>query len=550
VGGFGSGYLVKVAEELLAVACALRDRRIKRGGVAFWWGLIELRAQREAVARMRAKRDQHQRPPLPEITIERVAKLLDVDLKRAKLDLLELEKAGVIAGPDLEFAGVDACVPTEQREEFARLVQKVVQGRNGSKVPVPRALLSFLARRPKRSVALALIGLVLRTCWVQREGLQTRGTIRSSWVREVLGISRRSWFYAARLLQDAGVLKRERIHSRGKRYALGVIAELAQPDQRERAKIAPNARQTPTKAPEIALLLEERKGSPPEILFKKPEAPAPQSLAGVEGAEEANTPRADVAQEGKTSMEALGKADPEEARKGVAAGDELEQSRLNDVAPVEHVGKLSEEQPRKAMLTWEVTAARLEAELEARARSCRPSTREKRGAAGLAEEGCRLPVEMARKEPRDVRDEKPACAADLLGAPTLRNVIVEDLVEPTRRDALYHEAVKKNLARRSEGGWLEFLRQVAHALRVEGNHCAVLVSNLKERRQFISGEDEERAREMLREHEQWWWVPRVKSPAPSRPQEAEPRGGAKVGDVLSGLLDELGLGARDPNRTT
>jgi len=543
VGGFGSGYLVKLAEELLAGACALRDRRIKRGGVAFWWGLIELRAQREAVVRMRAKRDQHQRPPLPEITIERVAKLLDVDLKRAKLDLLELEKAGVIAGPDLEFAGVDACVPTEQREEFARLVQKVVQGRNGSKVPVPRALLSFLARRPKRSVALALIGLVLRTCWVQREGLQTRGTIRSSWVREVLGISRRSWFYAARLLQDAGVLKRERIHSRGKRYALGVIAELAQPSPCVRKKIALNAAETAPNAAKIARFLEELEESPTEILLEEPEARAARSLAGVEGAEEQNTARA----ERESSTETLGKADPEKRSAGTAATSAHVLPSSGCIAHAERQRALrpaaestaTEPLRTKPMQPWEMIAARIPT------RPSPPNASIHELEEGTAQASVqRGPIRGSGRPLAADRDTRTARAAraDALGPPTLRNVLPQDLIEPKRRKALYREAVKENLARRSEGGWREFLRQVAHALRVKGNHCAVLITNLKERRMFISGEDEKLASQFLREHEGWL------SPAPSRPQEAEPRGGAKVGDVLSGLLDELGLGARAPSR--
>ncbi len=138
---------------------------------------------------------------------------------------------------------------------------------------------------------------------------------------------------------------------------------------------------------------------------------------------------------------------------------------------------------------------------------------------------------------------KPLALSDD-GPPTLANVRHDDLIDPERRAALYHDVLARGLIDRSESASLRFQTTVRHCLRVGKNPPALFASLARSKCwHFGSQGDEEAARHPVRKRQSDPPIPlaQQRPRPPGRPFQIPPdRVAPEVArDILRGLLASL-----------
>jgi hypothetical protein len=117
------------------------------------------------------------------------------------------------------------------------------------------------------------------------------------------------------------------------------------------------------------------------------------------------------------------------------------------------------------------------------------------------------PLERDRELSSRSENQKPAASRPAgvrkrttgKGAPTLRHVVPQDLVDPERLLGLFDEACRAGLVTESEADRLAFFGMAVHArTHSRKNKCGMFVAGVKQRRwRFISLSEEDEARRML-----------------------------------------------------
>lgn len=185
------GYQTLSPIQICNALAALRAGTINYQGLRTYIALFEMKARREAADRHR-KPDSSRKATTPEYTISELQRLTGASNEVAVRKAVRVsERAG------LGRLGRNAITITETPLPAARELLEVARGRGRGAtrpVPVPRAVLRFIAGCARPSVARTMLALALRGLAFDRTtgAVKSRGTAKASWIAEVAGISLRA----------------------------------------------------------------------------------------------------------------------------------------------------------------------------------------------------------------------------------------------------------------------------------------------------------------------------------------------------------------------
>jgi hypothetical protein len=149
-------------------------------------------------------------------------------------------------------------------------------------------------------------------------------------------------------------------------------------------------------------------------------------------------------------------------------------------------------------------------------------------------------VNQQRKLSELKKPETPAApGASASKTPDLRRVVPEDLASTERTMCLYAQAVARGLAQATDHGRLLFLSAVEHARAHGKNPVRLFISNLLQRRAFITQSDEDHALERLRRWRSAEACSAQRTAAAPRAPECPSTSTRALSSLLAGVLEEL-----------
>ena len=166
-----------------------------------WFAALEMVAIREAAGRVRRlKRDK--RLVEPEYRRTELSKLTGLGARAIGKSVNSLRQTGLAILTPRAIEVVNHSMP-----EAGETIQMISGGRSPKRpIPVPRPILRYLAQQPKAGIGKVMLGYICRGMTIDRQGGDVRGggTVKASWLADVLELSLRSVRYAQAELQRMG----------------------------------------------------------------------------------------------------------------------------------------------------------------------------------------------------------------------------------------------------------------------------------------------------------------------------------------------------------
>jgi hypothetical protein len=217
VGGYRTMSPIQVCNGLGAYDAGIVKYRTLRS----YFACVAVMASREAATRARGEKVRQ----VPQVVrpVE-VAMLTGTSERIAAQDLKRLSKAGLI-----ERAGEVVQVSTIVLPCASELVECASPSRSWTRpVPVPRAVLRFLASSSRPALTKVLLAHCLRGLSIDRctGEVRGRGTVKCSWVASTFGLSLRAAKAARASLISIGVMGRDECSTQRKLNRTGAYFEL------------------------------------------------------------------------------------------------------------------------------------------------------------------------------------------------------------------------------------------------------------------------------------------------------------------------------------
>jgi hypothetical protein len=217
VGGYRTMSPVQICNGLGAYEAGLVRYRTLRS----YFACVAVIASREGARRARGER---LRREAHAVRAEEVAKLTGVSERIAAYDLNRLHKVGLIEG-----AGDLVLVRTRALPCAFELLEDASPTRSWTRpVPMPRAVLRFLARSTRPALAKVLLAYCLRGLAIERTTgeVRGRGTVKSSWIAGTFGLSLRAAKAGRASLIALGLIARDEGSTQHKLNRDGAYFEL------------------------------------------------------------------------------------------------------------------------------------------------------------------------------------------------------------------------------------------------------------------------------------------------------------------------------------
>ena len=197
------GYKTITISQLGNLLHALQARKITWLAARTWFAGLEMVAIREAANRCRRLQSGPRRKPItPCYTRGELTELTGLNSRAIAQALKELRDAGLG-----EFTTARICVGNVPLPETHEFIKMLAGGRSANRpVPVPRPLLRFIARQPTAALGKVMLGYICRGLSIARSGgtISASGTVKASWLADILGLSERSVRYAQTELRSMG----------------------------------------------------------------------------------------------------------------------------------------------------------------------------------------------------------------------------------------------------------------------------------------------------------------------------------------------------------
>lgn len=217
VGGYRTMSPVQICNGLGAYEAGLVRYRTLRS----YFACVAVIASREGARRARGER---LRREAQAVRPEEVAKLAGISQRIAAYDLKRLHKVGLI-----ERAGDLVLVATQALPCARELLELASPTRSWTRpVPMPRAVLRFLARSRRPALAKVLLAYCMRGLAIERTtgAVRGRGTVKSSWIAETFGLSLRAAKAGRASLIALGLIARDEGSTQHKLNRDGAYFEL------------------------------------------------------------------------------------------------------------------------------------------------------------------------------------------------------------------------------------------------------------------------------------------------------------------------------------
>ena len=166
-----------------------------------WFAALEMVAIREAAGRVRRKR-RDKRQVEPEYRRTELSKLTGLSARAISKAVSDLGHTGLAILTTRAIEVVNHSMP-----EAGETIQMISGGRSPKRpIPIPRPILRYLAQQPKAGIGKVMLGYIGRGITIERQGGEVRGvgTVKASWLADVLELSLRSVRYAQAELQRMG----------------------------------------------------------------------------------------------------------------------------------------------------------------------------------------------------------------------------------------------------------------------------------------------------------------------------------------------------------
>ena len=166
-----------------------------------WFAALEMVAIREAASRVRRQR-RDKRQVEPEYRRTELSKLTGLSARAIGKAVSALRQTGLAILTTRAIEVVNDSMP-----EAGETIQMISGGRSPKRpIPIPRPILRYLAQQPKAAIGKVMLGYICRGMTIDRQGGDIRGvgTVKASWLADVLELSLRSVRYAQAKLQRMG----------------------------------------------------------------------------------------------------------------------------------------------------------------------------------------------------------------------------------------------------------------------------------------------------------------------------------------------------------
>ena len=180
---------------------ALAERKITWSAARIWFACLEMVAIREAAQRVRRQR-RDKRKVSPEYTRGELVELTGLNSQVIGKAVAALRTSGLI-----EFSTKSIRVVDDTMPEAGETIHTISGGRSPKRpIPVPRAVLRFLAQQTSAGLGKVMLGYICRGLSIERKGgaIRPAGTVKASWLAETLGLSLRTVRYAQAQLRALG----------------------------------------------------------------------------------------------------------------------------------------------------------------------------------------------------------------------------------------------------------------------------------------------------------------------------------------------------------
>ena len=171
-----------------------------------WFACLEMVAIREAAQRVRhLKRDKRRIEPHFKRT--ELMELTGLNSRSVGKAVAAIQRCGLASLTPKAITVTELPMP-----EAGETIRTLAGGRSPKRpIPVPRALLRFLARQPKAGLGKVTLGYVCRGLSIERQGgaIREAGTVKASWLADTLGLSLRSVRYAQAELRRVGWIPKD-----------------------------------------------------------------------------------------------------------------------------------------------------------------------------------------------------------------------------------------------------------------------------------------------------------------------------------------------------
>lgn len=270
-----TGYKTLTPIQIGNLLHALAQRQVSWLGARVWFACLEMVAIREAARRVRLQRRDTRRVQ-SDFKRTEIAELTGLNACAVGRALGNLQRQGL-----LEFTSSTITVGETPMEEAGETIQTISGGRSARRpIPVPRGVLRFLAAQPTAALGKVMLGYVCRGLSIEREGgaLREAGTVKASWLADVLGLSLRSVRYAQAQLRSVHWIGKDTNSKQWKLNRTGAWFRIDlnwKPPMKTEGVAsgatngAPIARPTPDICPSVAPPKEDKK-TPSESKNQKP----------------------------------------------------------------------------------------------------------------------------------------------------------------------------------------------------------------------------------------------------------------------------------------
>lgn len=202
-----SGYKTLTPIQLSNIFFAAREAKLSRKDIQVYFGCFAIVAIREAATRYQKRR--HKKPKsLSRYRLHELSRLTGLSEPVVKRALFRLNKMGLLTYGETEIRPA-----TEPLTGSNAMLENLSCGRSPMRpIPVPRAVLRFLAQNKKLSVSKTMVSYIVRGLSISAKGgeIKCKGTAKVPWIAKTIEISERAVHYGRGELIRMGWIERDK----------------------------------------------------------------------------------------------------------------------------------------------------------------------------------------------------------------------------------------------------------------------------------------------------------------------------------------------------
>lgn len=183
-----SGYKTITPIQICNALSLLENEKLSRKSLQIYFACFSLIAIREAANRSQKKKSR-KGMVIPSYRLRELSRTTELPLNVIKKELSKLSSLGL-----LTFSESKILITKDSIEASGELLENLSGKRSPKRpIPMPRSILRFLSKCKKESLIKTLLAYIIRGLTLSRDGeIKGQGSVKCSWISDVMGISLRS----------------------------------------------------------------------------------------------------------------------------------------------------------------------------------------------------------------------------------------------------------------------------------------------------------------------------------------------------------------------